>query len=133
MNIESIRLGLGTFSEPGPGFLPFVATSVIASLCSISLVLNLQKPSAEKAVHFRLGPFWGKALFLMVLSFLYLLLWNNLGFILSSAIWLSSVFWIGGLRSWVKNLTMTVSIVLAAYFLFGKVGACLLPVGILGF
>ncbi len=134
MSWESIKLQIGTPTEPGPGFLPLVATLTIGVLSFIGLISKIRNRGQEKSIRFHLGTNWLRALLLMALSFFYILfLWSYLGFILSSIVWLLLTFRLGGLQSWPKNVLLTLIIVLASDYIFGKFGGCLLPIGPLGF
>ena len=134
MAFQSIHFGLGRVGDPGPGFLPFVSSVCIGFLSLGHLISQIRKRGKEKKLEFHFGPSWKKAFFLMAISFLYVgVLWDRLGYLLSTTLWLASIFRIGGFKSWKKNLVMTVVIVLTSYLLFEKIGQCYLPKGILRF
>jgi len=134
MSRESIKLGAGTPTEPGPGFLPLLSTITIGILSLVGLIFKIRNHQQDKPIEFLFGPHWQKVFWLLVVSFLYIgLLWDRLGFIASSFLWLILVFRIGGLHSWTKNILLSMIMVLTSYFIFGKIGGSLLPVGILGF
>ncbi len=134
MTFESIKLGLGTIHDPGPGFLPIFSTLVIGMLSSIHLVSQVRKNKTHKKLEFKLGTHWAKAFYSIALSFLYVLfLWDKLGYIIGSTLWLVIIFRIGGVRSWKKNLIFTGITVMTSYLMLEKVAMCSLPKGIFGF
>lgn len=130
----SIGLGLGTINEPGPGFLPILSTLVLGILSLIYLISQVLKGRTRKKLKFKLGSHWQKGFYLMVSSFIYVaILWDRLGYIISTALWLVFILKIGGVQSWKKNLIVTIVIVITSYLLLAKVGRCFLPRGIFGF
>jgi putative tricarboxylic transport membrane protein len=134
MAFQSIKLGLGTFHDPGPGFLPIFSTLIIGILALIHLVCQVRRGTTNKKLEFKLGPHWQKAFYLMVLSFIYvLILWDRLGYIIGTTLWLVVIFRIGGIHSWKKNLIATITTVMISYLLLEKVANCFLPKGIFGF
>lgn len=134
MALQSIRLGLGEVNDPGSGFLPTFSSLSIAILSLLYLGSQIFKDKKKKKLLFELGPHWKRALYLTVLSFLYVLvLWDKLGYIISTTLWLVFVFWLAGVKPWTKTLMIAIAVVIASYFLFGKVAKCFLPRGILGF
>ena len=134
MIFQSIALEFGAFNEPGPGFLPIFSALTIGILSLIYLISLVLKGRAKKKLEFKLGPHWQKALFLIVFSFIYVsILWNRLGYIISTIVWLVLIFKIGGIQSWKRNLIITIVIVMTSYLLFEKVGNCFLPKGIFSF
>lgn len=134
MTFQSIGLGLGTFNEPGPGFLPILSTLSIGTLSLIYLVSLILKDKTKKKFEFRLGPHFKKAFYLIVLSFIYVsILWDRLGYIISTTLWLVFILKIGGVQSWKKSLIIAIVIVIPSYLLLEKVGRCILPKGVFGF
>jgi hypothetical protein len=134
MALQSIALKLGAFNEPGPGFLPFVSSLIMGILSLSYLVSGVLQVRTKKESDLNFGMHWRKAVFLVAFSFIYVsILWEKLGYLISSTIWLIVVFKMGGIQSWRKNVVLTIIIVIASYVLLEKVGNCFLPKGILDF
>jgi len=134
MTVQSVKLGLGTWEEPGPGFFPAFTTIVIGTLSLVHLISQVRRSRTKEKTEFDLGPQWVKVFGLMVITFLYIqFLWDKLGYLISTTIWLVFVFKLGNIQSWKKCLIISVGIVIISYILFVKVGQCFLPKGILGF
>ena len=95
---------------------------------------KMAKVNKEKKIEFNSGPFWRKAFLLMVACFFYTsLLWDRLGYVISTGLWLVSILWIGEIRSWKKIGVMTIPLTIISYFLFEKVAKLPLPKGVFGF
>jgi hypothetical protein len=88
--IGSLRLSLGTFHNPGPGFLSFFAGFIVAGL---ALVVHLQSRRASGGDK-KAGPLWANKTrgWRMVLTFLgllgYAVAMNYLGFLPSTFLFL---------------------------------------------
>ncbi len=134
MTFQSIQLGLGTLNDPGPGFLPIFSTLCIAVLSATYLVSQIVNRKSKKNLFFKLGPSWPKSLYLILLSFIYVaFLWDRLGYILGTTLWLVAIFKIGGIQSWKKIFITSVITVTVSYLLLEKVAKCVLPKGLLSF
>lgn len=134
MTFESIKLGLGTINDPGPGFLPFFSILMLGILSLIHLFSQVRKSKTHRGLEFKLGPYWVKALSSIAFSFFYVLfLWNKLGYIVGSTLWLVAMFRIGGVQSWKKSLLITIITIITSYFLLQKLAKTSLPKGIFGF
>lgn len=131
MSWQSLELGFGSLYRPGPGLFPFFSALGIGILSLTYLILKTFGRS-RSALRLRLGPHWRKAFYLMIITFLYILVfWNPLGYLISTFIWLWAVFWIAGMRSWKKNIAVPMAITIVSYFFLVKVVHCYLPMGIL--
>jgi hypothetical protein len=129
IGIQSIKIGLGTINEPGPGFLPMFSAAAIGVLACILLTMKISEKSEWK-----LGQHWKRAFWIMVVSFIYgAILWTKLGYIVGTFIWLIAVLRIAGIQSLKKNLLITGVVVVFSYILFEKIGKVILPKGIFGF
>lgn len=134
MTFQSIRLGVGISHQPGPGFLPIFSTICMGILSIMILISQVLKYGTKKELGLKLGPYWQRGFYIMAISFFYVsILWNRLGYIISTTLWLVFVFKIGGIRSWKKSLIIAIAAVIISYLLFGKLGKCFLPRGIFGF
>jgi hypothetical protein len=77
---EAGRLGFGTFSRPGPGFLPFLAGICLAVLAGAGLIQTvLKKPGAEVGRGFRTADVLRIGM-VSALLFVYVFFWDVIGF-----------------------------------------------------
>jgi len=123
---ESVRLGIGTATEPGPGFLPFCA-GVILAVLSLSFcyagwgIRKLQPPHSRRVI------------IAIMAVFVYSLVLNYLGFIIATFLLVTVLFHLGESRQWWVIIAMSASVTFLGYFFFGKVLHVFFPMGLLGF
>lgn len=132
----SLDLGLGTWTVPGPGFLPFGAGLLLVAFSSGIIVLALARkedtaPAPEKI--------WGRpgsrklVLLLLAPLILYNLLWTRLGFSPATFLFMRFLFRFVGKRRWRVTVTGAVLTSLSAYLLFQVFLKSQLPTGVIGF
>jgi putative tricarboxylic transport membrane protein len=118
VSIESWRMGLGSLRAPGPGFLTF-GVSLIMALLVIILVL---KGRREKIVGDVQPLFKGKKVGNIVLGFsllfAYPLLLDKLGFVPCTMLFMGICLRAIGKKKWSVVVGMSVGIAIFSYFLF---------------
>ncbi len=126
--IESVRLGLGTYHRPGPGFVSFLAGTVLGvlSLALISLVLFRRTEEAQ-AWQIR-----GRILmvFLAMLGFTLLVEW--LGFLLAAFLFIWFLLKVVEQRGWGFSVGVALVVAGASHVVFDLWLRAQLPAGILG-
>ena len=130
--IESLQLQIGSFHQPGPAFLPFLAAVLLGILSLVSLFQTLKGPLQDDY-----NP-WAKMSFLklgLVVGslFLYVLLLNTLGFLLDTFILLLFLFRVMEPYRWTKVLFAALLTIGAVYAFFVVLLDSRLPKGLLGF
>jgi putative tricarboxylic transport membrane protein len=117
--VKAYRLGLGSGSNPGPGFIPF-AIAALLGLMSVYLCLRgavqMVKGYKEKEAFKEVG--WGKALLVLVVLAGYGALFNFLGFPFATFIFMMSLIWVVGRQTLRLSLTVSLLTVACAYVLF---------------
>lgn len=132
----SLKLGLGTWAAPGPGFLPFWAGLGLSFISMGIFVLVVIK---KKAIPAAAEKFWsrpdsGKIVLSVLISLVvYDLLWTRLGFSLTTFFWLVFLFRFIGKRKWSVTLVGAVITSATSYFLFQVFLKSQLPTGFIGF
>ena len=132
--IGSIKLNLGNFRRPGPGFMPFLAGAILALL---AIILFFSGPDGSKAEGEAPGKgFWRggnrrNVLFPFLSLFGYLLLLQPLGFLLTSFLFLFILFKFTKPESWVEPCLFSGATVILAYFIFSVWLQCQFPKGML--
>jgi putative tricarboxylic transport membrane protein len=134
--IGSIKLNLGNFHKPGPGFMPFLAGAILALLGVILFFSGSGGPkvevgSSEKG--FWRGSNWKNVLFPFLSLFGYLLLLQPLGFLLTSFLFLFLLFKFTKPKSWVEPCLFSGATVILSYFIFSVWLRCQFPKGMLTF
>jgi len=130
----SIRLKLGDFNNPGPGFLPFVTGMILVSL---SLLVFLQSGRAgEKAVP---KPFlvnrqraW-KATVALIALLVYSIGMDYLGFLVSTTLFLAFLMWAVEPQRWYIVIFGSLLASAASFTIFEILLKSPLPKGIFEF
>jgi hypothetical protein len=117
---------LGKLNEPGPGFIFFLAGSILSILSAINLLGTFFKKAKENEILGRLwlGLKWQKAFLVLIGLCAYVSFFNFLGFFLSTFLLLIFLFKIvEPVKWWIAVLTalITVSISYALFNLWLKV------------
>jgi hypothetical protein len=111
----SFRIGLGRPSQPGPGFMPFLAGLLLASL-SFLLVFQVQlrKMRATWPIAFRL-----KNVFIILIAMVgYGFLLDKIGFIFVTFLFVTFLIRLMEPQSWTKAILAGISASGASYLLF---------------
>jgi len=135
--ISAYRLGLGSFRQPGPGFIFFLTALFLIILTAIDLGRTfIEKPKAHKDKKDEpiwLGVRWQKVLFVLVGLSIYIYVFNFLGFLLSTFLLMIFLFKaVEPTKWWISILTSLITI-LISYGIFQLWLKVPFPQGILGF
>ena len=125
------RLGLGSVTEPGAGFIFFWSGVILVVL---SLILFAQsRRNAEDTVDEAVQIDWAKIALVLLSLFLYGVFLERLGFALTTFILMS--FFLGGIErtSWGRSLAVAGAAALTTYAIFELWLKIRLPKGIFGF
>lgn len=131
--IESLRLGPGSFMNPGPGFVPLASGLILLIFAGIVIILSLRKRGEAQEVLWKPGMRWRKMIFIVLSIIAYTLLINPLGFRLMTFLWMGFVCWrIGGMK---LRSAIFISLIttFAVYLVFEHYLNILFPKGFLGF
>jgi hypothetical protein len=122
---ESRRVELGTFVEPGSGFLTF-GTGL--ALCVLSIVMVCRGWKVREAHK----PFSRRVALALASLFTYSLVLSYLGFLVATFFLVAVLFHLGKPRKWWFLLGMSALVSLAAYLVFGVLLHVYFPRGFLG-
>jgi putative tricarboxylic transport membrane protein len=131
--ISSLRYGLGTFHEPGPGFTTFFAGSILSFLSLLLFLFSFKNRAAGD----RLRELWagletGKVFYAVLLLGVYTLLLRPVGFLIATFLLLFLLFRIKATyRLWTIFL-LSFLVTAGAYLVFEVWLQVQLPKGILG-
>ncbi len=130
--IMAVELGVGVFSNPGPGFVLFWS-SLIFGILSIALVIRgfLGKGQQRVLSDSWKGLKWSNALITIVALFLYATFLTEIGFLLMTFGFMALLYSLGKPKLWVAITGSFVTIMLA-YIIFHFALQIQFPRGILG-
>ena len=123
---ESLRVGLGSLTEPGSGF---ISLCVGVILCFLSLLLIREGRGVQPSRK----PFPRQVILALILVILYSLALNTLGFIVATFLLVGLFFRLAEPRPWWALLGMSVLVTSLVYFIFGMLLHVYFPRGFLGF
>jgi putative tricarboxylic transport membrane protein len=131
--IESIRLGVGTLQNPGRGLITLGAAGILGIL-SLALFLQacLRKEAGERRPTFA-GEFQKRIAFVLIALALYAWVMPLLGYLISTFLLMSFLFWILERRRMPMVLASSIAATLMTYLVFSKWLNCQFPDGVLGF
>lgn len=119
LGIGSIKLGLGTFHNPGPGFMPFLTGSLLGLLGLILTLTKTQEGSEKKrGEEISIRKFWEKGVYALIASFIYNFLLEPLGFVIATLLLIFSLLKIMGTRRWFSPALISFLAVVLSYFIF---------------
>jgi len=126
------RTHLGSFREPGPGFVAFFPGLLIGG---IGLIMILPKaratPSQGNPSEISFFPRnWRHLIFTMALLFGYALLLDTLGYIITTLSMMWAFFYVFGGRRWISSLLISFFVVASTYMVFEVWLRCQFPRGI---
>jgi putative tricarboxylic transport membrane protein len=122
---ESLRVELGTFMEPGSGFLPFGMGLV---MCALSVVLIWRGWGVRESQI----PHSRRVVLALASLFVYSLVLNILGFVVATFFLVAILFQLGQSRQWWLVIGMSALVTFLAYLIFGVFLHVYFPIGFLG-
>jgi putative tricarboxylic transport membrane protein len=130
----SLKYGVGTLHEPGPGFITFFAGAILIIL-SLSLFFSSFRDQKART---RLQSLWagletGKVLYVIVLLITYTFLLKPVGFLISTFFLLFLLFRIKGSYHLKTIFLMSLLVTVGSYIIFEIWLKAQLPKGVLGF
>jgi len=130
---ESIRIGLGTVKNPGMGFMTFGASGILGVL---SLVLFFQASARKEDVQHKplfAGTSWPRILFVLLALTVYARVMPVLGYLISTFILMSLLFWILERKRIGFVLLYALVATFSTHLVFSKWLNCQFPHGLFGF
>jgi putative tricarboxylic transport membrane protein len=129
--IDSYRLGLQSFRNPGPGLFPFLAGVLLAILVLPLVVRRLRgwRNKDEKETRTTAAYHW-KMIAAMAALVGYFMFMDKLGFVVTSFLFLGSLFWIANPRRWILVSSFSLATVALTYVIFDVLLKIPFPPGI---
>ena len=105
-----LRLGYGSLSTPGPGFLPSLIGGILSLLSILLFIVNvLAKNRLEGQVSFwKEKSSWRKVLFSFLSLIFYLIFLNYLGYIITTSLFSLYLFKFIGKRGWWVSILVAI-------------------------
>jgi putative tricarboxylic transport membrane protein len=129
--VESIRLGPGLVSAPGPGLIPLGCGLLLFSLgLALSLLRDKADP-ARKEVRQGRNISWHKMILALGYLVAYALLLDVLGYLVVTVLWFGANCRLGKM-TWGNTVLISVFATLSSYMVFNYLLKVRLPGGILG-
>jgi len=132
--VNSMHMGTGTFKNPGMGFIGFWAAALLGVTSLVLLIQALLKKEKEKASPIFKGRLWGKVLAIFIALLLYSKFMPVLGYLLSTFILMSFLFWIvKEEQTWWRSPIYASVITIITFLVFSVLLNGQYPQGLLGF
>ncbi len=136
ISFMSLNLGVGTFSEPGPGLFPFVFAISLGGASIIYLAVSCLMQVGNSSVQIKSEEiFWKRPGLVVLCLVIYSLFVVRIGYLVATFILLIILFNAspGAKREWKYTAVGALATVFLSYFVFSKLLQIPLPRGILGF
>jgi hypothetical protein len=124
---------IGTWSEPGPGFLPFWAGITISVMAFALLLKSLSKKGPVRPSFFPEAGSWKRVLATFAALIVYNVTFDYLGFALTTFLFVGVLVKFIFPQTWPKALIVAVSAAIIARLLFINFLETQLPKGFFGF
>lgn len=131
--LSSFSIGIGRINAPGPGLIPF-GTGGLLILFSLGTIIETHfNMKVEGKTSLFSGRRWGIVLTVLLSLFLYALVLDILGFIVTTFLTMAVLFKVSEKQSWKLALGASALTTAFTYFLFDYLLKCSFPRGFLGF
>ena len=132
--IESCRLGLGEWNNPGAGYFAF-GGALILGIMSLSVLLKGFRNRSEKEISLPDSePLnWRNVFFVLAGMIIYSFIFDKIGFILSTFLLIVFFLRVIAPQRWAVTILIAFFCALGSYLLFDVLLSAELPKGILGF
>ena len=128
--LSSLKLGIGTPKEPGPGFMPLLASVLIFFLSLFVFIKRFHGTDAKK-IPSKDRKFLLKASFFVITILGYTLILNVAGYMIAAFLLLFAELSISEPKKWHKNTLIAAIVAILSFLLFRRLLGVQLPRGIL--
>lgn len=120
---------MGTASQPGAGFYPFLIALGLVSLSLTILIQSLREEETQPEA-FPGGKDLQRVIGVGLIIFFFILLLKTLGYVLSSGALMGATLRLFGLRSWGKVILISTLTAVVSYYIFTALLSVPLPRGL---
>jgi len=117
-SIESLRMGIGTFHKPGMGFMTFWASVLLGTLSLALFIQVTLKSEPAKTSPLFAGKLWKRVFLALTALLIYAKLMPVAGYLLSTFLLMSFLFWIVRGKKWWWVLISSSLTTLITYYVF---------------
>jgi len=129
----SLKLGLGTLHKPGSGFISFWSGIILGILTIMMLIQNIWFDKADRAEEKKEKIHWRTVILALVSLFICILIFEPLGFIISTTLFVGFLFKGIEKKGWFATILASLLMTFASYYIFKVLLQAELPKGIFGF
>jgi hypothetical protein len=130
-SVESLRMGIGKLTFPGPGFLPFLAGVVLGCLSILLIITTYYKRSFLPARDWYKEVLWQRWSIAIISIVLWALLLEYLGFIICTIILIAVLIISVEAQRWKLAFIVTIVGTVVLYLFFQIILKTQLPMGFL--
>jgi hypothetical protein len=127
--VSSLRLGIGSFKAPGPGFGGFLASMLLFVLSGVTLVRESTKSTEEE----KLGLGWGnlsRQFIITVALCGYALFLETFGFLVAGFFLMWAMFLVDNPRKWYIHMFTAFIVINVSYLVLSKLLRVIFPAGV---
>lgn len=130
--LASIRLEIGTFSDPGSGFLPFGTGAILGILGIVHGANVTLRPQGKEEESSWADARWQRGISVIVALLAYTLLLPVIGYLLDTFLLMSFLFGVLGRKRWWATVLGSLVVIGSTYLLFSVWLGVQFPKGFLG-
>ena len=124
------RYGFGSWHEPGPGLLPVVFGAVLGILSLVLLIVSLMAGGGpEKKAFWEAKGSWRTVLAVSLALLGYMAIFNQLGFVLTTFLFLFFLLKFIGKKGWLVSISLALVLSFFCYGFFSHLLGTPLPKG----
>ena len=132
--LESYRLGLGNWNNPGAGYFAFGAALVLGIISLSVFAKGLRKTSGKKiSISDSERLLWQNVVFVLAGMIVYTFIFDKIGFISSTFLLIVFFLQIVAPQRWLVTILTAFFCAVGSYLLFNVFLSAELPKGVLGF
>ena len=128
-SIGGTKLGIGTFSNPQAGFMPFFVALLLILLSLLLAISEIRKVKLKSSTPFSIS-LNKDVLLVLCCFFVYILVLETLGYWISIFLFVFALLKLKAPKKWLGPLLFSIAVSSGTYFIFSVLLKCSLPRGI---
>jgi putative tricarboxylic transport membrane protein len=128
---SSLKLGVGDFGNPGPGFMPFFASILLFSLSSLVLIKGIIGSSKNEEGELSIG--WENLktpIGLAITLSAYTLIFEFVGYVIATFLCMFTMLFMYGSKRWYVDLLIAALVASVSFLVFCRWLQVQLPIGL---